>query len=135
MKRVYDFLQNYAFAICVFLGTSPKIPLFLYANGLDGIALTYSVTLLLVSLVIFLLCFWWLKEDWVLEKKGYMMALCFGSMLGIMIGSTASLGIMDIEVGAILYDICKELPTWLLIGAMIGAVFYQRVILDVQKKT
>ena len=78
----------------------------------------YSWGLTLISAVIFLLCLWWMKADWHLEKPGYMIALSFGSALGMMIGFSALIGLYGYSTR--FYLLWRETPAMVLTAAMLA---------------
>lgn len=125
MKAIYTFLQSNAFGLCILFGTCPYLPAFFQKNVGDGFAAIYTLLLLAGSAFVFLLCILWLKSDWELEKKAYMVALSFGSALGSLIGFSALLGMHGVNLGTWFYLLWREVPATILIGCMLAAVFAQ----------
>jgi apolipoprotein N-acyltransferase len=120
MKPIYHELQHFAFELCILFGISPYMPSFLQKNFDGETAAMYSWGLFLISTTIFLLCLWWMKADWDVEKPGYMIALSFGSALGAMIGFSALIGLYGHSTR--FYLLWRDTPALVLGVAMIGGV-------------
>lgn len=120
MKNLYYQLQCFTVELCILLGLSPYMPSFLQKNFNGEMFATYSWGLTLISAAIFLLCLWWMKADWSLEKPGYMAALSFGSVLGIMIGFSALIGLYGYSTR--FYLLWREIPAMVLTAGMLAGI-------------
>ena len=125
MKAAYNFLQSNAFGLCILFGTCPYLPAFFQKNAGNAFALVYTLLLLAGSVLVFLLCMLWLKNDWELEKKFYMVALTLGSTLGLLIGFSALLGMLGIDLFIWFYFIWRDIPATISICCMLAAVSAQ----------
>jgi len=119
MKSLYETLQRFAFEIAIFFGISPYMPTWLQRAYKEdySISVMYCWGLLAISTFIFTLCFWWLKDSWVVHSPIKMTMTTFGSVLGLLISSTALLGIYGYGTG--MYLVVRDIPATVLIAMII----------------
>lgn len=128
MKPIYNFLQEFAIFFFFLFGLSPNSPPYFQRIYSSEYAVNYSWVLTITSVIVFALCFWWMKASWVLKKPGYMVALSFGSALGMLIGISALIGIAGGEPR--FYLQFRELPTTILEAGMLLAIAFQLLFID-----
>lgn len=124
MNSIYKLLQRFAFELCILFGTAPYSPSFIQKNFGGAASAIYSWSIFATSLLVFLLCALWMKYELIVVKKpAYMMALTFGSVLGIMIGASALLGLYGF--GTRFYLLWRDVPALVLGIFMLGGVTVQ----------
>jgi hypothetical protein len=123
VKKTYQFIQMNAIALVVWFGICPYLPSALFnTDGAQWVVL-YCVFLLISSSAVFLLCALWLLLKFRLQKPGYMWAVTIGSLLGILIGASALLGLYGYGTG--LYMFWRGTPALLQTLAMLVGVYLQ----------
>lgn len=131
-KKIYSELTRFTFELCVLFGISPYIPAVLQNNVGGDASAIYSWALTILGALVLLLAFLWLKSGQIVEKPFYMSALTFGSVLGLMIGSSALFGMYG--YGTYFYLLWRDLPAAILLGLMFVSYAFGQLLHHKMKK-
>jgi uncharacterized membrane protein len=130
-KSGFEPIQSFpvVFLLCVFFGISPILPGYLQKEVGPGVAIMYLLILSVVSLAVITICAKWMRHRKDTDKRGYMAALFFGSILGMLAGVIGLIGIHGSELGAWLFSVIAGVASPILITIMLIA-YMSQIMLD-----
>ena len=100
MKKIYENLQRYVLVIAILFRASPRFLNIVATEYGRPYVTIYCWVLALSGSAIFLLFLWYLKAKWNLKHRGYMTAVGFAGLVGVLVGWSALAflyRILDIE--------------------------------------
>jgi hypothetical protein len=98
MKKIFEFLQQFAVAIALFFSASPMLLHSVAIELGDPYATWFSLLLALTGTCIFVLFLWYLHAIWQVPHRGYLIAVGFASIIGMILG-WVSLAYLDGIIG------------------------------------
>jgi uncharacterized membrane protein YiaA len=94
MKTIFQFLQQFAVAIAIFFSFSPLLLNTVAVELGDPYATLFCWFLALTGTFIVTLLLWYLNAEWQIPHRGYLIAVGFGGVIGMILGWT-SLAYLD----------------------------------------
>lgn len=119
MKKIFEFLQQFAVAIAIFFSTSPLLLHSVAVELGEPSAVVFCWFLALSGTFILTLMVWYLNAEWQIPHRGYLIAVGFASVIAMILG-WASLAYLDGVISENLQQTAVQTSFIFLIGVLWG---------------